>query len=512
METENQMSGGLEHHMEINFESREISVYREFLHTSRRTQESVECVVPDTDADIEKIAAVQSEVFLKSKDLSARGVIVSGELSANVLYIREGQTGLSGLSLRKPFSLEFEAEGLESESLAQITLLIQGTDVRALNPRKLSVVFDVEGELSAYRAERLRTETALPKDSPGLHALTEEHSLLLPNAVCEKSLAVNEQFPFTDGKAVPAALLSEKAELVISDCQLIGSKVIVKGSAELSVCALSAERDEPCLYAFSAPFSQIVDVGIESMNCCTVRPEITGAYYDLVDTINGEKVLDMELHAVLQLVCSERQNLRLISDVYSNLMPAELLVQTRSLELASPLLRKRLSTEEKIGLMEECREILCVLVSPTRISADAGKLTGAVNLDILFRNVEGKLSAGRRTLTLEQPTEGAPLRILTARVTQMSARPDGENAECSLTMELGCLAGEKTELRNIEGVILDEDAPYIQESLPTLTLVRAGGESLWALARRYHSSVEKIRESNEDAENTTRMLLIPKCL
>ena len=75
------------------------------------------------------------------------------------------------------------------------------------------------------------------------------------------------------------------------------------------------------------------------------------------------KVLDMELHAVLQLVCSERQNLRLISDVYSNLLPAELLVQTRSLELASPLLRKRLSTEEKIGLMEECRETSLIFLS-----------------------------------------------------------------------------------------------------------------------------------------------------
>ena len=146
------------------------------------------------------------------------------------------------------------------------------------------------------------------------------------------------------------------------------------------------------------------------------------------------------------------------------------------------------------------------------IGADAGKLASAVNLDILFKNGEGKLSAARRTLTLEQPTDGAPLRVLYARVTQLSARPDGENAECSLTLELGCLACEKTELRSVEGVILDEDTPYIQEGLPTLTLVRAGGESLWALARRYHSSVEKIRESNEDAEYTTRMLLIPKCL
>ena len=498
--------------MEISFESREVPIYREFLHVSRRTQESVECVVPDTDADIEKIAAVQSEVFLKSKDLTARGVTISGELSANVLYIREGQTGVSCLSLKKPFSLEFEAEGLESDALAQITLLIQGTDTRALNPRKLSVVFDVEGELCCYRTERLRVETTLPEDSPGLHALIEERSLLLPNAVVEKSIAVNEQFAFPAGRPIPTKLLTERAELVISDCQLIGSKVIIKGSAELRVCGMSEEHEEPCLYEFSAPFSQIVEAGIESMSCCAVKPEITGAYYDLVDTINGDKVLDMELHVVLQLVCSERQDVRCIGDVYSNLMPAEPQIQKQSLELVAALQKKKLSVEESIGLMEECKEILCVFVSPIRIASDTEKIGGAVNLDVLYKNGEGKLSAGRRTLALEQKTGGSALRILDVRVTQLSARPDGENADCSLTLEFGCLACEKTELRNVEGVILDEDASYVQASLPTLTLVRAGGESLWTLARRYHSSVEKIRECNEDADNTTRMLLIPKCL
>jgi hypothetical protein len=85
---------------------------------------------------------------------------------------------------------------LESELLAQITLLIQGTDVRIINPRKLSVTFEVEGTLSCYRAEELCVEAALPHDVQGLHARTEEHTLMLPNAVCEKSMAIHEQFSF----------------------------------------------------------------------------------------------------------------------------------------------------------------------------------------------------------------------------------------------------------------------------------------------------------------------------
>ena len=120
--------------MEIRFKSRETSVYRESFFHTKRTQESAECVVPDTEADIEKIAAVQSEALLKSKDLTGRGILISGEVSAVVLYIREGQDGLASLYVRKPFTIEFETEEA-AEAETQIGLLIQGTDVRMINPR-----------------------------------------------------------------------------------------------------------------------------------------------------------------------------------------------------------------------------------------------------------------------------------------------------------------------------------------------------------------------------------------
>ena len=498
--------------MEISFEGRETVVYREFAYLSRRTQETAESVVPDTDADIQKIAAVQSGVFLKSKDLSSRGVTVSGEVYASVLYIPEGEGGMNGIRVRRPFTLDFEAEGLESETLSQVSLLLQGTDVRTVNPRKISVIFDVEGQLCCYRSENLCVDASLPEGSVGLHVRTEEHTLTLPNAVCEKSVAVNEQFLFPDGQTVPESLLSEKAALNITDCQLLGSKMIVKGSAEISVIGLSGEDTLPAECSFSTPFSQIIDIGAETMQYCTVKPEITGAYFDLVDTISGGKALDMELHAVLQLVSFEPRIIRCVSDAYSNLMPAQLKRQVQEFGLTSTAGTETLSAQERISLTEECAELLHVFSSLTRVSVDGGKLSAAVTLDFVYRSDEGKLSACRRTLTLSGDTGGRELRVLSAGRIMVSAEPDGENVSCTVTATLCCAACGKESINAVSGVVLNEDDAYVQGSLPTLTLVRREGESLWALAKRYHSSEERIRELNEDAETTTRMLLIPKCI
>lgn len=497
--------------MEISFESKEIIVYREFSRQLRRIQESAECVVPDTEPDIEKIAAVQSGVLLKSKDLSARGVVISGELCASVLYIRDGQTGISGVRIRRPFTVEYETEVPESETLMQISLLIQGTDVRVVNPRKISVAFDLEGELCCYRSESLCVDSALPENTAGLYVKTEMQTLTLPNAVCEKSLVLNEQFAFPEGQCVPAELLAEKPRLQINDCQLLGSKMIVKGSAELMVCGPDAENGLPTVRTFSAPFSQIVDVGVESIQHCTVKPEITGAYFDLIDTINGEKALDMELHAVLQIVCFEQREIRRVVDAYSNLMPAELMSGTQEYVLSSAEQRESLQTRERLELMEECAELLCVFPTLTRIAAEKDKLNAAVMLDFLFRGGDGKLSACRRTVALSADIAGGQIRVLRAGPVEWEATAEGENIDCTIRAELDCAVCENVTVTAVSGVILDEEKAYIAGALPTITLVRREGESLWTLAKRYHSSEKKIRELNEDAENSRRMLLIPKC-
>ncbi len=498
--------------MEIIFESRDTSVYREYCNQIRRTQESVECVVPDTEADIEKIASAQSGVYLKSKDLSARGVVISGEVFATVLYIRDGQAGISSIRVRKAFTLEYEADAPESETLTQIALYVQGTDVRVINPRKISVSFEIEGVLSCYRNERLCVETVLPDSTAGLHIKTETQTLTLPNAVCEKSFSLNEQFVFSDGQTAPTCLISEKASLQISDCQLLGSKMVVKGSAELMICGQSDKDAILRTYQYSAPFSQIIDIGAEGMQYCTVRPELTGAYFDLIDTISGEKALDLELHAVIQLVCFECRTIRCVSDAYSNRMPGELVRRTLEFALASEAAVETLRTEERVGLMEKAAELVTVFPSLSRVSSDDGKLSAAVTLDFLYFDADGKLSACRRTIALSEDLEGRQLQILRIGPVQWSAKPDGEYADCSVSVELICCACENETISSVTGIVLDEERAYLQGSLPTLTLARREGESLWALAKRYHSSEEKIRELNEDADNSTRMLLIPKCI
>ena len=62
--------------MEISFENKIINAYREISRQTKRMQVRAESVVPDTDEDIGRIASVHTMVLLKSKDLTARRMLI----------------------------------------------------------------------------------------------------------------------------------------------------------------------------------------------------------------------------------------------------------------------------------------------------------------------------------------------------------------------------------------------------------------------------------------------------
>lgn len=497
--------------MEIVFEKKCEVRYRESVRLVKRIQESAESVVPDTEEDIGRIAAVQSSVLLKSKDLSGRGVLVTGEARACVLCIDERRERISCVRLAKPFSAEFEVAELSGEEQTLLSLTVAATDARLLNPRKLSVTFDLAAELSCYVPESVAVETALPGEScRGLHVRCAETELTLPNAVCEKSFVLNEQFPLPAGTGRPERLVCEQAEIRADDCQLIGSKAVVKGRALIRTAWLGEDGNGPVQASFSAPFSQIIDIGAESMELCTVQPQITGAYYDLIDSISGEKMLDAEIHVLLQLVCRSRIRIRTVADAYSNLTPLD--AQTETLHFSSADERRtlRVNAAESVDVMEDCSDVICVFPTLSRCSLEGQKLSAAANLDILYRTAGGELSAVRRTLMLEEECGGGDARLLSASLAEIDLRPSGGSMETRVTLEAQLLYETENEIGSMSGVVLDEEQSFDLSRFPSLTMVRREGESLWEIAKRYHSSIEAIEAYAGGETENEGMLLVPK--
>ncbi len=498
--------------MEIKFENKLVPSYREVSHQVKRIQESAETVVPDTNDDIGRIASVHTSVMLKSKELTGRGVQVSGEVSAVLLYITESENAVAYIRLSKAFTMEFETGDMEADTIAQINLSVTNAEARVLNPRKVSVTVELAGELSCYRQESAGVEESLPEcDCTGVHTKTEKDELTLPNAVCEKTFALNEQFSFPAGKPTPSELVFQNVNFSVDESQHIGSKIIVKGSVNLEICYLSKEVNYPLRTQFSTPFSQIIDTGEEEMDSCTVIIQLTSAYYELIDSINGDKLLDAELHAVAQVVSRKRHAISYISDAYSNRMPASCSTKAFQYTEVSETEKIYLGSDEHISIAEDCGDVLSVFTSVTQAAAMQGKFSAAICLDIIYESKSGTLSSARRIVNVEQDSQGSSVRLLGARISEISVKPEGEALECHLSVELNYQTLNTREISRVTEMELDEEKEYDMSKFPSLFMVKRDGETLWELAKNYHSSVESIESYNAAAESETAgLLLIPR--
>lgn len=500
--------------MNISFENKLASSYREIYHQTRKVQETTESVVPDVNDDIGKIASVQTSVLLKSKDLTGRGVLVSGEAIAALLYITENEKNVSYVRMTKPFSIEYELEAVDADTVAQIKLDIINCEARVLNPRKVSVTFEISGELSCFRQENITVETLLPANTAeSVHAKYETAELIYTNAVCEKTFTLSEQFVFPSGKPSPSKLIMQKAEYIINDTQLIGTKLIVKGMTELSVCYLSEDVNYPVRNDYSTAFSQIIELGEEAMENCSVMIELSSLYCDIVSTISGEKALDVEIHAVMQIVCRSRKKLRYISDVYSNLMPGECVVNKHTITSAASNQQLKIIADERISVVDDCSDVLSVFYALSQLNLQPDKISAAVILDVVYRGKSGNISAVRRLINLGAECTRRPDRLIGARLSDVYIRPDGANIDVHMAMDVKYLSLNTAELYRVESVVFNEEECIDLSVYPTVSLVRAENEDIWELAKLYHSSVERICAVNDLTEITPgKLLLIPKSI
>jgi len=505
-------SGRMEKHMEIFFDSKDVKVYKEICHQTKNIQETVESVVPDTDDDIAKVAALQTAVLLKSKDVTARGVLITGEATASLVYITEAQDKVSFVKLSKVFSIEYDVADIPEEAISQVQLSVVSADARIINPRKVSVSFEISGDVSCYVIDSLSVESGVPAaGAEGIHAKYESVDINVVNAVCEKTFSLSEQFSFPLGKPRPSRIISGNVQFQLNDTQLIGTKVMVKGNAVISVSYLSDEVNYPLKTEFNTPFSQIVDIGEENMDRCTVLPELTGVYYDLADSIGGDKLIDVELHAVLQLCSRSNRQIVYVSDAYSNLLAADCIKEKSRIKLVSDIRKIKITADERLNIMEDCADVLSLFVSTAKLSHQQSKLTALVDIDVVYRTGSGQLSSVRRAVEMECEWEQADFNISGMQLADVYLRPDGQYLDCHLALEICCTVFSVTEIEKVISVTLNEDEPVAFSDFPAVSLVRCSGESLWELAKNYCSSVEKIKASNNlDGDIDDRMILVPK--
>lgn len=468
-----------------------------------RKHSSIHCesVVPDTSPDLSAVYSAQSTVLLKSKEISDHVLTISGELRCDLCCLDEGERELVTVQTANVFMLtvELPEEARAPEAIAELS--IDACEASLLNPRKLSLTANLVCTAQCYGVSELPLQQTA-EEQKGLHARNEKFSAYLLTAISEKSFVVTDQCPLQEANC---ELLAKRISFGRPEAQKVGAKFVVRGEAVAELLTRSAETRALRVERLLLPYSQIVDAEGQGEELEEIAIELTGMYVEFTQSIQNTPLAEIELHAVMQLCHARTQELTLCTDAYSNLYRLNPERETLRFcgERAVSMRTEKVSGE--LPLPPDTQSIPAVLLRGATFS---GQMQ-SYEADILAQSPDGSFRCIHRTLSAEaEGQEGYAVDRFFPPQTEYSLA-DGK-LRYELTRQ--CCYGKNAET-SVESIVsLRADGEEIDFSaLPSFHIVPQREESLWEIARNYHSSELCIRTLCE-SENGRKLLLVPKSI
>ena len=495
--------------MNIAFENRSAACCREVFRQTKLIQEHAECIVSDVLEDVGQILSAEAQICLKSKDVGEHGVSIGATADISVFYITESRECVRCIRLSKELEADFECPALGPDVTAQISLSCQGVQARAVNPRKIAVQITVRADLSCWAPDFLEIPLDPVEPVEGLQLRRDSVESVTTVDLAEKGFVLSEQLPLP-ADCEPSAIVCARAELLCREYQVIGSKALIKGSAQLRIGFETQTETLPRFIENCLPFSVLLEMPDEASRPGRVILETTALYAELSDAINGSRVVELELHGTAQLSFEKNERVDFISDAYSTRCPVAIEKSAARLCLHSRKESLAASGSERIPVDDERGAVSSCSAELLSFSDKEGKAVLSVSVSLLLRAEDGSYSAQQRLVSLETPLPDADTELLAARIVSAGAERQGGEIVLTLSAEIDCVCSETEEIPYISSLELDTDNAREASTLPSLTVARLAGRELWTLAKLYNSSEEAISALSEKYALPGDLLLIPR--
>lgn len=489
--------------MECNQKQSTVSItktlYENFL------EEKCECdlLIPDYYPSAEKIIQCCATPVLTKKEVEDDHLVLEGTCRFTVIYQSEGGEEIKSVSESVSFGDTFPLKEKGNDSRVDTAIRISGTNCRLLNSKKISA----KATVSIAMKVRSQIETPILDylDCDNAEVLLREVPIYTSLEHIEDTVKVQGEI---EVHTEIQDILKTSGSVCIKDVKIMPGKAQIKGILNLYLL-FSAEEDPKRVEQTSTaiPFTQIIDLvhqgerAFMGVDCTvvTVRTDVEAddearnRIISIVATLNTEgELYEYEEH-------------HLLIDAYSNQYPLECQKETITFETV----KDRSGIDEVLvhELDFDCKssELLQVFGIPI-----IQKITGNEN----FISIEGILDLSLFYIDEDQPRSSEKVLSFTLKkelqdlaghmrceikpcVLGIEWTPQNDKVEIKTEIHCDILVLSKETQEVISDLSIDTENPLPASRVaPVVVYYGERGERLWDIARKYATSVDKIRDAN----------------
>lgn len=497
--------------MNLNLHEHTIEWYKPIYNKGITKEETVEAIVSDTLPDVEAVVDTQFAALIRGKEAESGRVTVSGILTADIVYVPENGGEFCRHHVEHPFSVQDDCVEISQSCRIVSCVTILKAETVILNSRKLQIRAELKVDTACYASEKLPIHdlTAEEAEPAALVLKAAEHNISYIRGITEKTFVLEDVYtPQID------EVLHTDAVLSCEEIQRVGTKLIVKAAADLTL--MGVRDGDLVTEKFTVPFSQILETDWES-ECADadVKMMLTGIYTNSSDELDSKSGVAVEIHGVIQCVCCDTAEIKCVEDLYSTKYETEMKPVETNMIVCGPKRQISGSFRENIEIHDPVERVITVSASAGEAVRDENTIL-PVYVHLCYLSTDGTVHSLQKRFAF-QVNDPACLeagRALSCVVKDAVGAISANGVEVRAGVQICCREMCERQISSVSQVSWDETVCIDVSEQPSVVLRRVGaGESLWQIARDYHSAPEMIRAVNHlenDRLPEKCMLLIPK--
>ncbi len=484
-----------------------------------------DAIVNDSKPDLLKIVHIDAHAKISRAEIMGGKMMIGGHVTYKVLYQPENAEGICSIYTGADFSHMEENARFADGMHCRVTADVEHLEHELVNSRKIKIKCVVGLEVSVEDA----ASVMLPLEISGDNL----QKKFCPFGGYTRQVSKRDIISVSDALTLPAGnpnigtLLKSDASLCNKDIKVIAGKVIIKG--EIKVCTMYSPEASSLVHSctHSMPFTEILDAeGISEEHLCRVTTEVEESDFSLATDSDGDiRIINANVRIGVKINADLPISENVVSDVYS--LTDNLNIAYTTLDTKTPLFTTdfdhtlNCSVRPDVGATVQSVHNMTAKPTIMEITTHDGKVEINGYLDVVCTCITND-----KTCPVSVHTEEIPFKIETAdQMYTENMNPSVELETNLVNFDLGISGsidtrvvmschmqlskvGKISIVESIESTgIADSKSPSI-----VLCFVQKG-DTLWDIAKRYHTKTEYIEELNgEDCKTLVpgRQLLIPK--
>ncbi len=469
--------------------------------------------VPDAKPDLERIILQRGDVEAEELHCTEGRAMLRGKLRYAVLYAAEGGNTQS-LSGNLPISEPVRLEGVEERDSLTLDWTVEDLDIEMVHSRKIRIRAVLTFTIGAEGLQQESLITGASAEEP-LEIRKDTCTVTRIAVQKRENYRISEELEISGNKPNLGEILWREVELRSVDCRPLDGALAIRGELSVFVLYQGDGSHVPVQWEeFSVPFSGQIDLP-DSTEEMIPDVDVRLIHSSLEPREDGDGELRvLELEAVLELPVRlyETQEIEAVCELYSPAKEAVLTEKEASFEKILVRNSSRAKLSERVRLPEGerilqiCRGSGRVMVDHVGATEEGLEVEGALHVTVLYASADDSqpLRSVDAVLPFQHLMEA---RGMDARCTYR-LKPMAEN------LNILMISAEEAEVRAgivLEAIVLAREertilsdaelVPYDPEKIrrmPGIVGYRVQpGDTLWKIAKKFYTTVEGIRETNE---------------